>query len=119
MLKAVSRDAPHPEMCLTPTFLFVTKCRINSTLRPMFRLDFESDFVDAFAAGARDILCSGRPLSENVFTRSGAKRERERERERGARGAIPLSLALAKERERENVYLCPAERKKERKKENV
>ncbi|CAE7299270.1 btrR [Symbiodinium microadriaticum] len=36
---------------------------------PMFRLDFESDFVDAFAAGARDILCSGRPLSENVFTR--------------------------------------------------
>eukprot|EP00439_Symbiodinium_sp_Y106_P078598 s472_g17.t1 len=36
---------------------------------PMFQLDFESDFVDAFAAGARDILCSGRPLSENVFTR--------------------------------------------------
>ncbi|CAE7507160.1 tdh [Symbiodinium natans] len=36
---------------------------------PMFQLDFEPDFVDAFASGARDILSSGRPLSENQFTR--------------------------------------------------
>ena len=39
--------------------------------RPMFQLNFEPDFVDAFTAGARDILCSGRPLSENQFTRTG------------------------------------------------
>ncbi|CAE7535596.1 rfbE [Symbiodinium pilosum] len=36
----------------------------------MFQLNFEPDFVDAFTAGARDILCSGRPLSENQFTRT-------------------------------------------------
>ena len=48
----------------------------------MFQLDFESDFVDSFAAGARDILCSGRPLSENVFTRSGERARETRERVR-------------------------------------
>lgn len=36
---------------------------------PMFQLDFEDAFVDDFTARAREILTSGRPLSENQYVR--------------------------------------------------
>eukprot|EP00930_Biecheleria_cincta_P050191 TRINITY_DN35373_c0_g1_i1.p1 TRINITY_DN35373_c0_g1~~TRINITY_DN35373_c0_g1_i1.p1 ORF type:complete len:947 (-),score=162.93 TRINITY_DN35373_c0_g1_i1:43-2508(-) len=36
---------------------------------PMFQLDFEDAFVDDFTSRAREILTSGRPLSENHYVR--------------------------------------------------
>eukprot|EP00913_Durusdinium_trenchii_P013093 g12291.t2 len=36
---------------------------------PIFRHDFEPGFVESFTSKCREILCSGRPLSENYYVR--------------------------------------------------